>query len=334
MVRAWHGPGTATGLEIQTVDAAPRRPRGFGSHTRPNPPSRTHAPPPAPWRHSADFEFVHPGTIASPEQTRALALVRTRGPAVARRVVDSLAAWADGDLGRPARARAVVFVAYNPSPWDVEEDMPMDVSVGRTAGPRPAGRDAWHPRARQCTPPNAPAPSPWATAAARRHLTHFPIPHTPHSTPPPPPPPARRGRHSRRRPRPPLTPAQRATSSPTLTAAARSTTRLPGWPLVRTSMPTRQSPSLTHGGGEAENRVCGRLWVGHIAGRPPPLGRIQQGSPLTPATTPPRPPPPAPPLRHSLPAGPPPRARLGPATPTAPSRRDGASHCLGAPQSC
>ncbi|GBF94527.1 hypothetical protein Rsub_07061 [Raphidocelis subcapitata] len=65
-----------------------------------------------------DFEFVHPGTVAPPELTAALPLVKAKGPAAARASVAALEAWAGPDLGRPAAAAGAVFVAYNPAPHD------------------------------------------------------------------------------------------------------------------------------------------------------------------------------------------------------------------------
>ena len=66
----------------------------------------------------ADFEFVHPGTIAAPEHARALPRVLADGPPAAKAALRSLIDWAAADLAKPPAAKAAVFVAYNPAPWD------------------------------------------------------------------------------------------------------------------------------------------------------------------------------------------------------------------------
>jgi hypothetical protein len=82
----------------------------------------------------ADFAFIHPGTVAPPELMRALPQVAARGPPAARASLDALAAWGAGDLQKPPRAAAAVFVAYNPSPFDKERMSSEEMQVMRVAG--------------------------------------------------------------------------------------------------------------------------------------------------------------------------------------------------------
>jgi len=77
----------------------------------------------------ADFAFVHPGTIASQEQTAALRNVRARGPPAAKKSAEELLAWAVRDLDVPPQAAAVVFLVYNPAPWDKARMTPEMVKV-------------------------------------------------------------------------------------------------------------------------------------------------------------------------------------------------------------
>lgn len=79
----------------------------------------------------ADFQFTHPGTLASPQQTAALALIPARGPPAARQSLKDLTDWAVPDLDVPPMAAAVVFCAYNPSKWDVARMTPAMLTVSR-----------------------------------------------------------------------------------------------------------------------------------------------------------------------------------------------------------
>jgi hypothetical protein len=126
-----------------------------------------------------DFEFAHPGTVAPPKLTRALPLVREKGPAPARASVAALEAWAGPDLARPAAAARSVFVAYNPAPHDKARMTPDMLKVWGfvegvpsrqgQAGPHHAPGPTPAPVCRRCTPAQPPK-----RAAHRRHSISCP----------------------------------------------------------------------------------------------------------------------------------------------------------------
>jgi hypothetical protein len=91
------------------------------------------------------FRFRHPGTLASPDQIKALPLVQTRGPPAARKSVGALLAWAGPDLPLPAAAAAEVFLVYNPAPWDkarMTDDMVEAFEAHKKEGKAAEGRGA------------------------------------------------------------------------------------------------------------------------------------------------------------------------------------------------